>query len=71
RIQRDRTGRIAGIVEDRDATPAQWSIREVNTGIILAEASELRNWLAELSCDNIKNEYYLTDIFAMAYRASK
>jgi bifunctional UDP-N-acetylglucosamine pyrophosphorylase/glucosamine-1-phosphate N-acetyltransferase len=71
RIQRDRTGRIAGIVEDRDATPAQWSIREVNTGIILADAAELRNWLAQLSRDNSKNEYYLTDIFAMAYRAGK
>ncbi|HLF30811.1 MAG TPA: bifunctional UDP-N-acetylglucosamine diphosphorylase/glucosamine-1-phosphate N-acetyltransferase GlmU [Xanthomonadales bacterium] len=71
RIQRDRTGRIAGIVEDRDATPAQWSIREVNTGIILADAKELRSWLTQLSCDNSKNEYYLTDIFAMAYHAGK
>lgn len=71
RIQRDRTGRIAGIVEDRDATPAQWNIREVNTGIILADAAELRSWLSQLSCDNSKNEYYLTDIFAMAYRAGK
>lgn len=71
RIQRDRTGRIAGIVEDRDATPTQWSIREVNTGIILADAADLRNWLTQLSCDNSKNEYYLTDIFAIAYRAGK
>ncbi len=67
RIERDRTGRISGVVEDRDATPAQWKIREVNTGIILADAVHLRRWLDKLGCDNIKNEYYLTDIFAMAH----
>jgi bifunctional UDP-N-acetylglucosamine pyrophosphorylase/glucosamine-1-phosphate N-acetyltransferase len=67
RIERDRTGRISGVVEDRDATPAQWMIKEVNTGIILADAAHLRRWLDQLGCDNIKNEYYLTDIFAMAH----
>ena len=66
RIERDRTGRISGVVEDRDATPAQWKIREVNTGIILADAAHLRRWLGMLGCDNIKQEYYLTDIFTMA-----
>ncbi len=67
RIERDRTGRISAVVEDRDATPAQWMIREVNTGIILAEAEHLRRWLGMLGCDNTKQEYYLTDIFAMAH----
>ena len=71
RIERDRIGRISGIVEDRDATPAQWAIREVNTGIILAHATHLREWLEQLGCDNQKNEYYLTDIFAMAHREGK
>jgi bifunctional UDP-N-acetylglucosamine pyrophosphorylase/glucosamine-1-phosphate N-acetyltransferase len=67
RIERDRTGRISGVVEDRDATPAQWAIKEVNTGIILADAAHLRRWLGMLGCDNAKNEYYLTDIFALAH----
>ncbi len=67
RIERDRTGRISGVIEDRDATPVQWKIREVNTGIILADAVQLRRWLEKLGCDNIKQEYYLTDIFAMAH----
>ena len=71
RIERDRTGRIAGVVEDRDATPAQWKIKEVNTGIILADAAHLRGWLDRMGCDNIKNEYYLTDIFAMAHSDKK
>ncbi|HET6563839.1 MAG TPA: bifunctional UDP-N-acetylglucosamine diphosphorylase/glucosamine-1-phosphate N-acetyltransferase GlmU [Xanthomonadales bacterium] len=68
RIERDRTGRVNGIVEERDATPAQRAIHEVNTGIILAQAGVLRHWLQQLECSNSKNEYYLTDIFAMAYK---
>jgi bifunctional UDP-N-acetylglucosamine pyrophosphorylase/glucosamine-1-phosphate N-acetyltransferase len=71
RIERDRTGRIVGIVEDKDATPAQWKIREVNSGIIMAQAGELRRWLDELDCDNSKQEYYLTDIFATAHSEGK
>ena len=71
RIERDRTGRISGVIEDRDATPAEWKIREVNTGIILADATQLRRWLDRLDCDNIKKEYYLTDIFAMAHSEKK
>ena len=67
RIERDRTGRISGVVEDRDATPAQSAIKEVNTGIILADAVHLRRWLDMLGCDNAKNEYYLPDIFALAH----
>jgi bifunctional UDP-N-acetylglucosamine pyrophosphorylase/glucosamine-1-phosphate N-acetyltransferase len=71
RIERDRAGRIAGIVEDRDATPAQWGIKEVNTGIIMAHARDLRDWLDQLGCNNVKGEYYLTDIFAMAHSQGK
>jgi bifunctional UDP-N-acetylglucosamine pyrophosphorylase/glucosamine-1-phosphate N-acetyltransferase len=71
RIERDRTGRIFGIVEDHDATPSQWAIKEVNTGIILADAGELRRWLEKLGCNNIKQEYYLTDIFAIAHSENK
>jgi len=71
RIERDRTGRISGVVEDRDATPAQWKIREVNTGIVLADTAQLRRWLDKLERNNIKQEYYLTDIFAMAHSEKK
>jgi len=67
RIERDRTGRVSGVVEHRDASPAQLAITEVNTGIIMADATALRRWLDSLDCDNIKQEYYLTDIFAMAH----
>ena len=69
RVIRDHDGDIMAVVEDRDATPEQLKFREVNTGIITADAASLRGWLDGLGCDNAKQEYYLTDIFALAHGA--
>lgn len=66
RILRDPGGNIIGVIEHHEAAPEQHKIREVNTGIIMADAAKLRGWLDRLSCDNAKNEYYLPDIFSMA-----
>ncbi|MEL1265397.1 bifunctional UDP-N-acetylglucosamine diphosphorylase/glucosamine-1-phosphate N-acetyltransferase GlmU [Pseudoxanthomonas putridarboris] len=66
RIVRDPEGRVAAIVEHKDADEDQRRIRIVNTGIIAADASALKGWLARLSNDNAQGEYYLTDVFAMA-----
>jgi len=66
RILRDPGGNIIGVVEHHDAAPAQHRIREVNTGIIMAQAERLRGWLDRIGCDNAKGEYYLPDIFALA-----
>ena len=66
RIVRDPQGRVAAIVEHRDADEEQRRIRTVNTGIIAAESDSLKRWLARLSSDNSQGEYYLTDVFAMA-----
>ena len=68
RIVRDERGGVLGIVEEKDATPKQREIREVNTGILLAPTNRLRAWLANLKNDNAQREYYLTDIVAMAVR---
>ena len=67
RIVRDQDGGIMAVVEDRDATAEQLEIPEVNTGIMMADAARLRSWLNGLGCDNVKGEYYLTDIFALAH----
>jgi len=67
RVVRDLDGDITAVVEERDATPEQRKINEVNTGILLAGAAHLRGWLGALGCDNAKGEYYLTDIFSMAH----
>jgi bifunctional UDP-N-acetylglucosamine pyrophosphorylase/glucosamine-1-phosphate N-acetyltransferase len=66
RILRDPGGNIIGVVEHHDAQPHQHAIKEVNTGIIMADSASLRGWLGRLECDNSKQEYYLPDIFAMA-----
>ena len=66
RVRRDSGGRVLGIVEERDASPAERAIREVNTGIIAAPIEALRRWVAALSADNEPGEYYLTEVFAMA-----
>ena len=66
RVIRDPGGNIIGVVEHRDAEPHQLDIREVNTGIIMADSERLRDWLGRIGCDNAKSEYYLPDIFEHA-----
>ena len=58
--------RIVRIVEQKDASPAERAITEVNTGIMVAPTARLRHWLSTLSNDNAQGEYYLTDIVARA-----
>jgi bifunctional UDP-N-acetylglucosamine pyrophosphorylase/glucosamine-1-phosphate N-acetyltransferase len=66
RMVRDESGKIVRIVEQKDATPAEREISEINTGIMVAPTAKLRHWLATLSNDNAQGEYYLTDIVARA-----
>lgn len=66
RIVRDQTDAITSIIEQKDATPAQLEISEVNTGIMVIDCSMLQNWLQRLENNNSQGEYYLTDIVAMA-----
>lgn len=66
RITRDSDDNVTGIVEHKDATPEQHTIREVNTGIMCCNSSQLKTWIGQLNNDNAQGEYYLTDIIAMA-----
>jgi bifunctional UDP-N-acetylglucosamine pyrophosphorylase/glucosamine-1-phosphate N-acetyltransferase len=65
RIVRDRGGGVEGIVEDRDCTPEQRLIREVNTGTYCFDAAVLMAHLDRLSTDNAQGEYYLTDMLSV------
>ena len=71
RIVRDRKGKIKKIVEEKDATPLQREIREINTGIYLMNVPFAFNALREFSSKNAQNEYYLTDIVAFAVKSKK
>lgn len=64
RILRDDCGQVTGIVEEKDATPDQRKIREINTGIYCVEMPLLFDLLAHLKNNNAQGEYYLTDILA-------
>ncbi len=66
RIVRDKKGKIAKIVEEKDASAAQRKIREVNTGIMALPTARLAGWLARLKNHNAQGEYYLTDVVALA-----
>ena len=66
RILRDGAGCVRCIVEERDATPDERYVREINTGILVAPAARLCRWLECIGNDNVQGEYYLTDIVGLA-----
>jgi bifunctional UDP-N-acetylglucosamine pyrophosphorylase/glucosamine-1-phosphate N-acetyltransferase len=66
RIVRAADGSVLGIVEDKDATPAQKAVTEVYTGMMAAPTAALQRWVMALKNDNAQAEFYLTDIVAMA-----
>lgn len=61
RIVRRADGRIAAIVEHKDADAAQREIREINTGILAFDKSAY-DFGRELRSDNAAGEYYITDL---------
>ena len=66
RIVRNAKGEVVRIVEQKDSTPEERAIREINTGIMAMPPARLGEWLGRLSNDNAQKEYYLTDIVGMA-----
>jgi len=66
RIVRNSDGRVTAIVEHKDASEAERTITEGNTGILAVPASHLGDWMSRLSNNNAQGEYYLTDVIAMA-----
>ncbi len=65
RIVRDADGRFQRIVEQKDATPDERQIREINAGIYCFETGKLFNALARVQPANQQGEYYLTDVAAI------
>ena len=61
RIVRDAHGEFKAIVEQKDATPEQQAIREINTGCYAFDCQPLLSALTRLETNNTQGEYYLTD----------
>lgn len=68
RIVRNNAGQVVRIVEHKDASTKERAIDEANTGLLAANAGQLRRWLSQLKNDNAQGEYYLTDIVTLAVR---
>mgnify|MGYP006079560201 FL=1 len=66
RIIRDSGGQIEAIIEQKDASPDQLHISEVNTGVMALTTELLANWLPQIGNNNAQGEYYLTDLIAIA-----
>ena len=68
RIVRDAEGKVARIVEERDASADERRIGEINSGIYAFALGPLFDALAGLATDNSQGEYYLTDLVAVYRR---
>jgi bifunctional UDP-N-acetylglucosamine pyrophosphorylase / glucosamine-1-phosphate N-acetyltransferase len=61
RVVRDGQGNFQAIVEEKDATPEQRAVREVNMSYYLFNGRELWHALDRVQNDNAQGEYYITD----------
>ncbi len=66
RVLRRKDGGIDHIVEEKDATAEQRTVKEVNTGVYLCDANFLFRALAQVQPNNKQGEYYLTDVIGIA-----
>lgn len=68
RIVRSDEGALLRIVEHKDATPLELSIREINSGVYVVQAEELYPALDLVQNSNAQGEYYITDIINILQR---
>lgn len=61
RILRSETGAVIAIREEKDCTPEERSVKEINSGAMWFQSAALKEALEHLNCDNASGEYYLTD----------
>jgi len=71
RIVRDAGGEFLKIVEQKDATPAELAIREINVGCYVFDCRSLFDALDQIQPNNQQKEYYLTDCAAILKTSGK
>jgi bifunctional UDP-N-acetylglucosamine pyrophosphorylase/glucosamine-1-phosphate N-acetyltransferase/UDP-N-acetylglucosamine pyrophosphorylase len=71
RILRDAAGQFTGIVEEKDSTPEEKAIREINVSTYVFNAADLLWSLDQLRADNSQREYYITDCPGLLLAAGK
>lgn len=65
RIIRGQNGEVVGIVEQKDCTPEQARIQEINTGTYCFDNRKLFEALSQVTNQNAQGEYYLTDVIGI------
>lgn len=71
RIARDKEGNIIKIIEEKDATPQEKDLSEINVGAYLISAEKLFKHLKKINNYNVQKEYYLTDIVSVLTSAGE
>jgi len=67
-IKKGDRGEVLRIIEEKDASPDEKKIREINTGIYCVESNFLFRAVDEVGNENVQKEYYLTDIVGIAWQ---
>jgi bifunctional UDP-N-acetylglucosamine pyrophosphorylase/glucosamine-1-phosphate N-acetyltransferase len=68
RVIADKDGRIAKIVEYKDASPDERAVTLCNSGLMAVRSADLFRLLAQVTNDNAAGEYYLTDLAELAVK---
>ena len=71
RVVRDADGMLDRIVEQKDATPAEQSLHEINSGIYAFDLEALDQALQQVTNKNAQGEFYLTDTIGLLRRAGR
>ena len=61
-------GQVTRIVEQKDASPEELSIHEINTGIMALPTERLSDWCGRMTNNNAQHEFYLTDFIEFAVK---
>ncbi|MFC2140266.1 bifunctional N-acetylglucosamine-1-phosphate uridyltransferase/glucosamine-1-phosphate acetyltransferase [Candidatus Auribacterota bacterium] len=71
RVVKDNKNSVIAIVEEKDATPSQRKIREINSGIYCFKSKDLFSALKKIKQENKQNEYYLTAVIQILSKEQK
>lgn len=71
RIIRDDSGQVAKIVEQKDASPEEQQVKEINTGTYCFDNEALFDALKLVSNDNVQGEYYLPDVIEILQKQNE
>jgi len=71
RIVRGKNGKLAAIVEEKDATDNEKKIKEINPGCYIFEVEFLRKYLPQIKRSKVSDEYYITRIIDIGIKNSE